>query len=276
MPPRSFPVDRRGRSGTVLEETLDHGPGPWHHHRRTQLLYAAAGVLELEHETGRWRLPPSRMAVLPGGAVHRATVHGRQTATLLSAYLEPRLVRSLPDHPLVFTAAPLLHHLLAHAAACAPGPARDRALVVLADALPAATAAPLALRLPRAHSDEVGRALAFAEAHPRDATLPAAAAAAAVAPRTLSRRWSEECGEAFRTTLRTIRILRATELLATTARPIGDIADDVGFASQSAFCHAFGLLLSQSPRAFRRGTHRARHAAPPSTETADDKPSVLL
>jgi two-component system response regulator YesN len=49
------------------------------------------------------------------------------------------------------------------------------------------------------------------------------------------------------------RLLRAAVLLNEGALPIGVIAAEVGFESQSAFARAFKELMGSSPRRFREG-----------------------
>jgi transcriptional regulator GlxA family with amidase domain len=50
---------------------------------------------------------------------------------------------------------------------------------------------------------------------------------------------------------RRARLLAAAALLKRTAMPIGLIAAQVGFESQSAFARAFRDLTGKSPRVFR-------------------------
>jgi transcriptional regulator GlxA family with amidase domain len=50
---------------------------------------------------------------------------------------------------------------------------------------------------------------------------------------------------------RRARLLAAAELLSDTRLSIGQIADEVGFESQSAFARAFHRLTGKSPREWR-------------------------
>jgi AraC-like DNA-binding protein len=70
------------------------------------------------------------------------------------------------------------------------------------------------------------------------------------------RRSLERSGTTFRELTNEIRHQRAREMLATTARPIKTIADELGFDTPSNFSRSFKRLTGTSPSAFRR---RAQH-----------------
>jgi len=54
--------------------------------------------------------------------------------------------------------------------------------------------------------------------------------------------------------LRDLRMRVAADLLANSGLPVKRIAEQVGFASRSAFARAFALHAGVSPRGFRGGT----------------------
>ena len=64
-------------------------------------------------------------------------------------------------------------------------------------------------------------------------------------------------GAPFKSLLRHIRILKAREQLAADpAASVTDVAFQVGFADLSYFERSFRRIVGQSPREFRRATHR--------------------
>jgi AraC-like DNA-binding protein len=67
----------------------------------------------------------------------------------------------------------------------------------------------------------------------------------------LRRRLAQEIGMNWNEYRRRARLLAAAVLLTDTALPVGRIAEQVGFESQSALAKAFRSLVGQSPRAFR-------------------------
>jgi AraC family transcriptional regulator, regulatory protein of adaptative response / methylphosphotriester-DNA alkyltransferase methyltransferase len=70
--------------------------------------------------------------------------------------------------------------------------------------------------------------------------------------RQLQRVFTEVHGSTFRTTLRSIRMARAQDLLRTDM-PIADIARKVGYTQPAQFAKAFRRTFGQSPTEFRTG-----------------------
>ncbi len=91
-----------------------------------------------------------------------------------------------------------------------------------------------------------------------DASLPAVAAKLGVHPRTLERQLAGE-GSGFEALRDEVRQIVACELLDLTDLPIGDISITLGFATHSAFAHAFRRWTGTSPSRYRASS------VPPST-----------
>jgi AraC-like DNA-binding protein len=83
-------------------------------------------------------------------------------------------------------------------------------------------------------------------------TIEDAARNAGLSPRTLARRFREECGTTWREFLHDIRMFRAMELLADPSRSVTDTAHAVGFASLGAFTRAFVDYTGERPRDYHR------------------------
>ncbi|WNV74283.1 AraC family transcriptional regulator [Geodermatophilus sp. DSM 44513] len=86
-------------------------------------------------------------------------------------------------------------------------------------------------------------------------TLEMVAADVAMSPRTLRRALAAE-GSSFRSLDIEVRLARATHLLETTALSVEAVGRDLGYATASAFVHAFTRWAGQSP-----GAHRRAHVA---------------
>lgn len=83
------------------------------------------------------------------------------------------------------------------------------------------------------------------------ATLTACAKTLGVSSRSLQRRLGE-AGTSFRRELAAARVARAQELLATTSLPVGEVAFQVGCASEQHFSHLFRRVTGESPARWRR------------------------
>jgi transcriptional regulator GlxA family with amidase domain len=107
------------------------------------------------------------------------------------------------------------------------------------------------LSLPTARDPAVRAALAYTRAHLADGELGAVCRSVSLSERTLRRRLRQELGITWNEYRRRARLLAAATLLSDTALPVGRIAEQVGFESQSALAKAFRSLMGLSPRAFR-------------------------
>ncbi len=249
-------VDAVPAAGFVL--AYDEAPedSAWHAHRRHQLLYASAGMLELEAEGNRWLLPPRRMAWIAAGTDHRVRAH--PATRLRAAYLRPELVPALPYGCRVFAVPTVAREMLLHAARWDAARAPDDALAapffsVLAALCVRAAETPAAFRLPMATSDELRRATAWVLEHlDGEAAMEACAKAARVSQRTLARRFEAELGMGYRHYLHAARMTRAMELLGDPSVNVTEATWAVGFASVGAFSAAFKDFTGEAPSAWRR------------------------
>jgi transcriptional regulator GlxA family with amidase domain len=86
----------------------------------------------------------------------------------------------------------------------------------------------------------------------RELGLETLARRAAVSPRTLSRRFREQLGTTPAQWVLRARVLRAQQLLETSAEPIERIAAAVGFGSAATLRERFHRQLGTSPQSYRR------------------------
>ncbi|TNF28441.1 MAG: AraC family transcriptional regulator, partial [Deltaproteobacteria bacterium] len=155
-------VDEVAARGFGLAERLPPHQGEWHAHARHQLLYAAAGSLELEAGDVTWALPPVRAAWIAAGVRHR-TRAGRPVE-LRTLYLDPALPVPAPTLDLgVFAVDDLARAMILHAMRWGPDrdprdEVADRFFGVLLDGARAWTSRLAAFRLPRPSSDALARA----------------------------------------------------------------------------------------------------------------------
>lgn len=235
----------------------DHPPfsGEAHRHRRSQLLYTAAGTLHLYVDDRRWLLPPQRAAWLGAGVVHR--VDAPDPVALRTVYFEPGL--GGPEAACsVFAVDALARELILLAMRWGPKTAHDALATHVFGTLAGLSAEwaadPLPWHLPTARSPELQRAIDFTLAH-LDEPLPQpkVARVAGLSTRSLNRRFAEETDTTWRRFLHTARMLRAMELLARRDAQVSAVALAVGYDSFSAFSHAFRRFTGVSCRAFQAG-----------------------
>lgn len=230
----------------------------WHRHRRHQILYAVRGLLHLEVGGDSWLLPPHRAAFLAAGTQHR--VFADRPVSLRTVYLSPRPLRARPGWDCrVFTVGPLAREMLLSAMRWTHrSDPRDPLLrsffVTLGTlALEWSEQGALPFRLPLPRSAELLRVAKRVRQKLGDPIgVPDLAAAAAMSPRTLRRRFLDELGMSPRDYLHTARLLAALDRLADPAVPITEVALGIGFSTASAFTHAFTAFVGETPRSYRQ------------------------
>ena len=125
-------------TGTVV---LPTAPG-W-----DQLLYASAGVMTVETDSGNWVIPPHRALWAPDGTRYRILMHGRVSVRTL--YLRSWL-DAVAGELRAVNVSPLLRELVLHAVRTAPldldVPEDDRLIGVLVDQLGTLAHAPSSCR----------------------------------------------------------------------------------------------------------------------------------
>ncbi len=78
----------------------------------------------------------------------------------------------------------------------------------------------------------------------------------ALSPSRLSHLFKEQVGDSLVNTLLVLRLRQAARLLEFTDRPVGAIAEDVGFSSSFYFARQFRRRYGASPREYRQGSRR--------------------
>lgn len=224
------------------------------------LLYASSGAFQLEVGNARWLLPPQRAAWVAAAVPLRLTA-GRPGTT--SSVLFRR--DSIPPPAFdcrVFAVSALAREMLLYATRWGreqdPGDAQREAeaepfFCSLAHVCTGLADHPDHFWLPVAGTPELGLAMEFTLARLAEMpTLAEVAAVAAVSERTLARRFADETGMTWSQFVRRARMIRAMELLADPDMKIIDVVYAVGFASVSAFNHAFRQFTGETPSGYRQ------------------------
>ena len=235
---------------------------PPHDHDWHQLTFATRGHLEVITDDARHIVPADRAVWVPAGTEHTEVM--RAPISMRSIYISrlsfaragaPR--RAVPDRVRTIAVTPLLRELILHVSRIGAldrrKPEQARLVGVLLDQLAAARDVSLALPSPRDP-----RARRFAELVTRDPGSDAAIATLArkvgASLRTIERCFLRETGVAVGDWRRRVRLFHALRLLEDGAS-VTEVALDVGYASTSAFSHAFARQFGRSPTG--RGRQRA-------------------
>lgn len=236
----------------VLAERYLAMDGPWHSHRRAQLIHASEGVLTVQSATGLWVVPPQRGVWIPGEMVHK--VAAQRDFWLHTAYVDPT-VMACPPECRVVAVDRLTNELLIEAATfdterfAAP---QARLMQVLTDRLPQLTHMPFHLPCPSdARLLRITQAL---ERDPADArTLAQLASGMGLSARTAARLFQSDTGLTFGKWRLQLRLLAAVQRLSL-GHAVSRVAADVGYEDTSAFISVFKAAFGQTPAKW--GSHQ--------------------
>jgi AraC-like DNA-binding protein len=229
-------------AGTVHRYAAGAAVAP-HSHPSAQLIWAASGVMRTTTPDGTWVLPPTRALLVPARTPHEHEVPSpaRMHTLLLAGGEQVRTCRLLAVDRL---AGELIVTLSSGRFDPTVEPAY---LAVLDDQLRLADPLDLGVALP--DDPLLRRVVRGLLEDPGDpATLDEWGRRVGASGRTLARRFRAATGTSFDGWRRRVRMLRALELLAG-GGTVAAVAHTVGYASASAFVHAFRQLTGTTPAA---------------------------
>ncbi|TFY89726.1 AraC family transcriptional regulator [Pseudomonas nabeulensis] len=231
-----------------------------HSHEHAQLVFGLSGHLDLEVDGRGSQVRESSVMVLPFSAHHACGSRDGSRCLVLDVPTEHWLLQSLGEHadaslrlldqPARLALDSRQHQLvqwLAHSPVDDPLIVQQGAVLLLASLNHAQAQPAPGRRLPYA---------AFNAHIERHAAHPLQVADLArladLSEARLHARFMAECGQTPMEYVRRRRLQMALDLLRSTALPIGEIADRVGYTSQSAFAAAMLREFGASPGVLRR------------------------
>ncbi len=222
---------------------------------RHYLLCASRGALRLEARGKSWVLPPARAALIAAGEPIQVAIP--QPVTTSSVLFDTGFAPQPPAPLTVFDLSPLARALVSE---CVAWPDAEEPLPPYARSMFAALAAvawrlaehPSPVTIPAGQSPEVRHAMTLtSDGLGDDIRFEDVAHDVGLAPRSLARRFEDECAMTWRAVLRRMRVLRAIEQLAAGEDSVTTIAHRVGYTSLSAFNAAFRDLTGRTPTQYR-------------------------
>ena len=226
-----------------------------HSHDWAQLTYAANGMLRVSADGSSWIVPPQRAIWIAPHIEHEVTL-------LEPACLSPlRIHASRNPFPgetcRVLEVSSLLRELLAVMVAGSEALGPRRATLVgelILDELARAPTRPIRVPMPRDKRLK-GVCQALVDAPGDTRTLGDWASAAGASERTLARLFERELGLSFGQWRQQVRLAHGASLIARGV-PLWQVAQQLGYASQSAFTAMFRKTFGTTPSAFFAGEQR--------------------
>lgn len=218
-----------------------------HHHRRSQLVYGANGMMLVGTEHGRWAVPPDRAVWIPGGIRHDLKMIS--AVTTVTVWVEPAPSLNLPDACQVVEISPLMRSLLLAAIDVTPeydSSGRDGLLMsLLLEEMKDLPALPLSLHFPK-HPRLAERCRLFLQTPKPHETIEHWSEALGMSRRTFTRLFKKETGLSFAAWRQQACLFAALPRLAAN-EPVTRIALDLGYESPAAFTTMFKRLQGVPP-----------------------------
>jgi AraC-like DNA-binding protein len=220
-----------------------------HSHECAQLTLALEGVIRVTAMGSSWIVPPQRAIWTAPHVEHSLTV--LETARLRPVYVAPSH-DPFPGEPCkVLEVSPLLRELVMALEQEDPEAPSHRSQLIcslILDELPHLATRPIRVPLPR---DKRLKGLCDSLLADPGAsyTLDEWAQRAGASERTLARLFEKELGMTFGQWRQQVRLAHAAPMIAS-GMPLAQVADALGYASQSAFTAMFRKTFGCPPTAF--------------------------
>lgn len=214
-----------------------------HRHPRGQLLYAVSGSMRVVVGASSWMVTPRTGVWVPPGSPHRIEASANLSYRFL--FVSPCAAGALPQQGVPLEINPCTRELILEASAFGahyqPDTAEARLISVLHDRLLTMPIAKLTVPLPRDHRAR-RVCVALLDNPADDRSLEAWGTHTGASSRTLARIFRGEIGMSFGVWLQRMRLSLALVRLDQ-GESITRIAQDLGYASPSAFCAMFRRAL---------------------------------
>ena len=221
---------------------------PFHSHDTGQLLFISEGLIQVSAKgAGMWVVPPQRAVWIPPFIEHDArNIHATKMSNV---YVNVAAASDLPDQCQVVSVTPLLRELILSMAKFDrlydQQGAEGRLVSVFLDQLKITPVAPLHLPYPKDSAlQKVADSLLQNPADKR--SMEQWSSQMAMSSRTFARQFKQDTGLTFGLWRQQVRLLEALKRLAN-AEPVANIAQDLGYDSQSAFIAMFRKSLGKTP-----------------------------
>ncbi|MCH8622435.1 helix-turn-helix transcriptional regulator [Undibacterium sp. TS12] len=225
---------------------------PEHKHLRGQIVAATTGAIMIATERQHLVVPSGHAIWIPPLQLHAQ--HTSQVFTGWSAYIAPS--EHLPTQVQILPVSGLLREAVLRAASWEADdqldPARERVLAVIVDEIANSPVQNFVLTMPADRRLlKIARVLTETPGDPR--SMQELASWAGIAPRTLTRHFTQETGMSFSDWRQRARLMRAMELL-TAGMAVTNIALELGYDSLSAFIAMFRRHFGVPPSKFSAQT----------------------
>lgn len=232
---------------------------PLHKHSKGQLSYVEGGIAYITIENRTYVVPAKHYFWIPKSVYHILRI-GYSATVLRSLYYYAHDDATDPFYGKlgIYPASELLIQMINYTERWDGRHVTRKDdnfefLVALKNILPRFNNKSLPIILPVTDNDQMQRIIKYLEKNISERlTLNEVSSRFNMSERTLSRLFQSTLQMTFLQYVKTIRMVKAIEMLLKTQKPVGDIAFDVGYITISSFSDAFHEFTHARPSDFRR------------------------
>lgn len=255
MPPDFIPmrdVNSTISAGSFSSDGLEIET-PWHYHDLHQILYAFEDSVEVECQFARYKVPHQFAVWIPAGAVHRTAIQNVRSGSI---FLRKEMIESATDDLRVIPASNLMREMIMYAMRW-PITGEDNEISTaffqcFARLCSEWIAQEVKLVLPVSNDSRINAVVDFTQTHLSSVSLKDVCKAVGMSERTLRRRFQREMGISWEDFRLRSRMYSAIDALDNTDKPIGLIAEKLGYTSQASFARVFKSVMGMGPTQYRK------------------------
>ena len=260
-------IDKDDKSVFVMHEKSEKLI-PFHKHTKGQLSYVEGGIAYITIDNRTYVVPARHFFWIPQGMEHILEIG--HTATVLRSlyfYSHDDTSDAFYSRLGIYPASELLIQMIKYTEIWDEKhiTAKDENfefLVALKKILPKTHKQPLPIILPATHNQQMMKIVSYLEWNIGEKhTLTNISSRFGLSERSLSRLFKADMNISFLQYLKTLRIIKAIELLLNTNKSINEIADDVGYSSISAFSDTFHEFTRSRPSDLRKSSKVLRSSS---------------
>lgn len=260
-------IDKDDKSVFVMHEKSEKLI-PFHKHTKGQLSYVEGGIAYITIDNRTYVVPARHFFWIPQGMEHILEV-GHTATVLRSLYFYAHDDISDPFYSKlgIYPASELLIQMIKYSEIWDEKHVTEKDenfefLVALKKILPKTHKQPLPIILPATHNKQMMKIVSYLEWNMGEKlTLGNVSARFGLSERSMSRLFKADMDISFLQYLKTLRIIKAIELLLNTDKSINEIADEVGYSSISAFSDTFHEFTRSRPSDLRKSSKSFRNPA---------------
>ncbi len=251
-------IDMQPHSVFVMHEKSEKFI-PLHTHQKGQLSYVEGGIAYITIHYKTYVVPARHYFWIPKGMPHILRI-GHSATVLRSLYFYAHDDAAHPFYAQlgIYPASELLIQMIKHTEKWDESHVSEKNenfefLISLKKLLPELNNKALPIILPITDDERMQQVLRFLERNISEpVTLKALSAKFNVSERSMSRSFQTHLHISFLQYFKTLRMIKAIEMLLKTHKPISDIAYSVGYDSVGSFSNAFYTFTHSRPSDMRK------------------------